>query len=136
PLDVGIFNVLKVFFYKETAKYTMLKAHLLIQKRWFISAYEVAYAKAMTLINIRHAFRGAGTFPINIEKPLSKVVVPECPPSPKLPPKTPQKRKGLIDQMHQTPKNYREARQRLALVEKSTGPVPRSLRILITETGR
>ncbi|EMT73018.1 hypothetical protein FOC4_g10001867 [Fusarium odoratissimum] len=135
PLDVGIFGILKRFFHEETEQYATFEARSPIQKRWFIRAYEIARLKALTSINIRHAFRGAGIYPVDINKPLKKVVKPSCPPLPKALPKTPKKRKSPTDQLYLTPKNYRDVRARLFLAEKEEGTVSRGVRRLLLQTG-
>ncbi|RFN45154.1 hypothetical protein FIE12Z_10606 [Fusarium flagelliforme] len=79
-LDVGIFGPLKRYFAQGNKRFATFSVSSTASKRRFLESYKVASKKAMTERNIRHAFRGAGMFPVDVEKPLEKTVQNELPP--------------------------------------------------------
>jgi hypothetical protein len=74
----------------------------------------------MTERNIRHAFRSAGIFPVDVEKPLKKTVQNELPPQPKTQPKTSTLQKRTRDHFPYTPKSKRQLVSQLQIVQKSS----------------
>ncbi|UPL00235.1 hypothetical protein LCI18_011169 [Fusarium solani-melongenae] len=136
PLDVGIFAILKRFFHQETAKYATFAARSPIQKRRFIHSYEIARKKALTERNIRHSFRGAGLYPVDVEKPIKKVINTKRPPPPDLTPLTPKKQKPLARDNLYTPKNNRDIIRRLDQARSGDSDVNREARYLIKQNGK
>lgn len=116
PLDVGIFGPLKRYFAQENKRFATFSASSSASKRRFLESYKVASKKAMTERNIRHAFRGAGIFPVDVEKPLEKTVQNELPPQPKTQPKTSTLQKRTRDHFPYTPKSKRQLVSQLQIV--------------------
>jgi hypothetical protein len=84
PLDVGCFALLKRAYYTELDSWTRC-AITQIKKETFLSAFHIAFNKAITTENILAGFRGAGLVPHDPERVLSKLDVVLRTPTP-LPP--------------------------------------------------
>jgi len=74
PLDVGCFSVLKRFYGCEINEF--IKAHIThITKVEFFLAFQEAYKRSITEVNIKSGFRGAGLVPVDPQAVISKLDV-------------------------------------------------------------
>ena len=74
PLDVGCFGPLKRAYSKEIENFIRCRINH-ITKEDFLSAFKVAFDKAITTTNIQDAFKGAGLVPFDPATVVSKLDV-------------------------------------------------------------
>jgi len=81
PLDVGCFGPLKKAYGRQIDQ--LMRNHIShVTKLEFLPAFRAAFDAAITLDNIRGAFRGAGLIPFNPEGVISKLDVRLATPTP------------------------------------------------------
>ncbi len=93
PLDVGVFGPLGHYYSEEVTEACDTTLGLPINKRQFIQLYNDARVFGFSEDNVRNAWAGAGMWPMDAEKVLSKLPPespePEMPTTPERPPKQP-----------------------------------------------
>jgi hypothetical protein len=88
PLDVGCFAPLKRAYYTELNSWAR-RCVIQVKKETFLSAFQIAFNKAITKDNMQAGFRGAGLVPHDPERVLSKLNVVLRTPTPLPPEATP-----------------------------------------------
>jgi hypothetical protein len=88
PLNIGCFAPLKQAYYTELNSWAR-RCVTQVKKETFLSAFQIAFNKAITKNNMQAGFRGAGLVPHNPERVLLKLNVVLRTPTPPLPEATP-----------------------------------------------
>lgn len=135
PLDVGVFGPLKRAFEYHARKYATFNATSAISKQRFITIYKIASEEAMTERNIRGGFSGSGIWPVDAEKPLANVVIPERLPQAVSPPRTPKRRSSRPDTILNTPKNKTQLASQLNLLQRDPEHIDHNINIISQRTG-
>ena len=137
PLNIGVFRLLKTYFYEEARQYAPFTLSIAIQKQRFLSAYKIASGKALTKENIRAGFRGSGAYPVNLQKLLSKVVHIERPSHVSSHPHTPQNQlsdhESGSERLFNTPQSSRDLQTSLQPIVDT---VNHDLRALVSKAGK
>jgi 4-hydroxybenzoate polyprenyltransferase len=71
PCDLGLFALIKQYFRVAIVPYAHLSVRAPIAKRLFLKAYQKARQQSISEHNIKAAFKKAGIWPPNRQKPLS-----------------------------------------------------------------
>ncbi|KAG7403314.1 hypothetical protein Forpe1208_v016670 [Fusarium oxysporum f. sp. rapae] len=133
PFDVGVFGPAKAIFKRLAKPYAGFNATAPIHKQRFIQIYKKATDKAITPRNIRQGFKGAGIWPISLEKALEKVVEPSRPPAQDPAPSTPQHQRVTSRVMPYTPKTGNELISQVKELQSQKEGYERNLRRLGTK---
>ncbi|KAF4332004.1 hypothetical protein FBEOM_14208 [Fusarium beomiforme] len=134
PFDVGVFSPAKSAFKRLAKKYAAFNATGPIHKQRFIEIYKEATDIAITSRNIRAGFKGAGIWPISLEKALGKVVAPSNPPAENPAPGTPQHQRISSQTIPYTPKEGNELIDQIRKLQSAQKGYERDLRNLAMKT--
>ncbi|KAF4441809.1 hypothetical protein F53441_11928 [Fusarium austroafricanum] len=134
PFDVGVFGPTKSAFKRLAKRFAGFKATAPIHKQRFIEIYKKATDEAITERNIRQGFKGAGIWPISLEKALEKVVENTNPPAKNPAPSTPQHQRVTSRVIPYTPKTGRELIQQAKKLQSGQEGYERNLRRLVNKT--
>jgi 4-hydroxybenzoate polyprenyltransferase len=134
PFDVGVFSPLKSAFRRLARKFTGIRSNNAIGKQRFLQIYKKAGDEAITRENIISGFRGAGIWPIDVEKPLSKIITTSEPPGQNPVPATPQHQRVISTDMPYTPQNKMQLLNQLKDIKSRQDGYERDLRRLGIKT--
>lgn len=135
-LDFGVFGPLKRFFREEARRYATFKATSPINKQRFLRCYKIASERVFSEKNIRKGFSGSGTYPVDVQKPLSRIVDTGQSPKGTPLPSTPKRQRIEAPGAIWTPRNRTEITSQLLELEKTLNGVHRDVRTLASKAGK